>query len=50
MEIQLSVIINFMSSKDTDERRTLNSNSDNIATLIGNKTDKIIQEFFGSLL
>ena len=39
-----------MSAKDTDERRTLKSNSDNRATLIGNKTDKMIQEFFGSLL
>ena len=42
--------INFVPSKDFKETRTMHSNSDNIETMIGSKTDKIIEELFESLL
>ena len=42
--------INFMSSKDSDEIRTMHSKSNNIKLIIGNKTSKIIEELFESLL
>ena len=42
--------INFMSSKDRDEKQLMHSKSDNIETLIGNETLPIIKEFFQSIL
>ena len=49
-KIKLSMTINFMSSKDSDEIRTMHSKSNNIKLIIGNKTSKIIEELFESLL
>ena len=43
-KIQLSVKINFMFSKDSDEIRTLLTNSGNTEILIGNETSEIIEE------
>ena len=41
--------ISFISSKDSNETRTMHSTSDNIKTMIGNETDEIIKELFESL-
>ena len=49
-KIHLSIAINFMSSKDTDETCIMHSESDNIEIRNGNKTDEIIQKAFDSLL
>ena len=42
--------ISFISSKDSEEIRTVSTKSDNIEIMIGNKTDDIIEEFCKSLL
>ena len=39
-----------MSSKDTDEDHLMHSESDIIEIMISDKEDKIIEEFFQSLL
>ena len=49
-KIQLSMTINFVSSKDSDEIRTMHRSSDNIYILMGDETDEIIKELFESLL
>ena len=50
-KIQLSITINFVSSKDdSDDIRTMHTKSDNICILMGNETDEIIKELFESLL
>ena len=38
-KIQLTIAINFLSSKDSKETRTMNSKSNNIEIMIGNETD-----------
>ena len=48
--IQLTVEINSLLSKDSNEIRTMHSKSDNIEIMIGNETDEIIEDFFESLL
>ena len=45
-KIQLTIAINFVSSKDTDEKHTMNSKGDNIEIITGNETDEIIEELF----
>ena len=42
--------INFISSKDFDETRTIHTKSDNIEIIMGSETDEIIKELFESLL
>ena len=42
------MVINFISSKDSGEIRTMYTKSDNIEIIIGNKTDEIIEELFES--
>ena len=49
-KIQLTVAINFMSSKYSNETRTMHSNSDNIETMIGSETNEIIEKLFESIL
>ena len=49
-KIQLTMVINFLSSKDFDEIRTMRAKSDNIEINMSNKTDKIIKKLFESLL
>ena len=46
--IQLTMSINFNSSKDSDETRTMHIKSDNIEIMMGSKTDEIIEELFKS--
>ena len=45
-EIQLCMYINFISSKDTGETRTIYVWSDNTKILIGNKTHDVIKKLF----
>ena len=49
-KVQLTMAINFFSSKDSEEIRTMHIKSDNIEVLIGNETDEIIKELFNSFL
>ena len=44
------MIINFISSKDSDETCTMHTTSDNVEIMIGNKRGEIIQKLFNSLL
>ena len=48
LKIQLTMKINFISSKDFDETRTMYTASDNI-NITGSETDAIIKELFESL-
>ena len=42
--------INFISSKDSRETRTIHTKSHNIEIMMGNETDEIIENRFESLL
>ena len=46
----ITMAINFFSSKDSEEIRTLHSKSDNIKILIGNETGETIEDLFDSFL
>ena len=48
-KIQLTIAINFISSKDTDEERVMHLESDNIEIMIYNKAKEVIQELLESL-
>ena len=48
--IQLTVAINFLSSKDTSPMLTVHYKNDNLDVMIGNQTNEIIEEFFHSVL
>ena len=49
-KIQLTMIINFISSKDSGEICLMHTTSDNMEIMIGNKTSGIIKKLFNSLL
>ena len=49
-KIQWTMAINFISSKDSDETRTMHTKSNNVEIMMGSKTDEIIEELFESLL
>ena len=49
-KIQLTMAINFISSKDSNETRTMDTKSNNIEIMIGNETDEIVRKRFESLL
>ena len=49
-KVQLTLPINFVSSKDFKGTRTMHSNTYYRETMIGSKTDEVIEEFFESLL
>ena len=49
-KIQLTIKINLVSSNDSDETRTVHTNSDNIEIMMGSETDEVIKEFFKPLL
>ena len=49
-KIQLTIAINFMSSKDSNEMCTLHSKSNNLEILMHNETDEFIKETFESHL
>ena len=42
--------INFISSKDSDETRTMRTKSNNVEIMMGSETDEIIEELFKSFL
>ena len=44
-KIQLTMQINFISHKDSEETRTMYIKSHNIEIMVGNKTDEIIKNF-----
>ena len=43
-EIQLTMEINVIFSKDSNETRTMHTKSDNIEIMVGNETDEIINK------
>ena len=49
-KIQLTMPINFISSKDSDETRHFHMKSNNIEIMMGNETDEIIEKICWSLL
>ena len=49
-KIQLTMSINFISSKDSDETRNMHTKSDNIEIIMGSETNDIIEELRESLL
>ena len=49
-KIQSTISTNFISSKDSNETRTMHTKSHNIEIMMGCETDKIIKELFESLL
>ena len=49
-KIQLTMSINFISSKDSDETRNMHTESNNIEIMAGSETDEIVEELFKSLL
>ena len=44
-KIQLTMQINFISFKDSEETRTMHGKSHNIEIMMGNKTDEIKKNF-----
>ena len=49
-KIQISMCVNFISSRDTGETRTIYVWSDNVSIMRGSNTDDIIRELFRSCL
>ena len=47
-KIQLTRTINFISSKDSDETRTMHTKSNNVEIMAGSETDEIIEDLFES--
>ena len=45
-KIQLTMAINFISSKDSNETHTMHTKSDNIEIRVGNETGEIIKKLF----
>ena len=45
-KIQLTMAINFISSKDSDETLTMHTRSNNVEIMMGIETDEIIEELF----
>ena len=49
-KIQLTMAINFISSKDSNETRTMHTKSNNVEIMIGSETNEIIEDLFESFL
>ena len=49
-KIQLTIAINFFSSKDAEEERVMHARSDNIKFTSYNDANEVIDKFFESLL
>ena len=47
---QLAMQINFISSKDSEETSTMQTQTHNIEIMTGNEADEIIEKLFESLL
>ena len=50
IKFKLTVVINFMSSKDSDEKSVIHSKSDNIKIMTNDKAGEVIEKLFQSLL
>ena len=50
MKVSLTMIINFIYSKDSDEICTIHAKNNNMEFMMGIETDEIIKELFESLL
>ena len=48
--IQLTMAINSISSKDSDENRTMHAKSNNVEIMMGSETDEIIEDLFEPFL
>ena len=48
--IQLTMTINFISYKDSEETNTMHTKSNNVEIMMGGETDEIIEELFKSFL
>ena len=49
-KIQKTMEIQFFTSEDSNETRTMHTRSDDIEIMMGNEKDEIIEELFESLL
>ena len=49
-KIQITMAINFISSKDFDETRTMYTKSNNVEIMVGSETNEIIKHLFQSCL
>ena len=49
-KIQVTISINFISSKDNDGERVMHSKTDKVEIMTNNKADEVIEELFQSLL
>ena len=49
MKIQLTMVINVIFSKDSDEISTMRAKSNNIEVIMSNETGEIIKKLFESL-
>ena len=49
MEIQLTIVINFISSKNVEEEHVMHSSCDNIKFTSYNDPNEVVYEFFESL-
>ena len=47
-KIQLTMAINFISSKDSDETRTVHTKNNNVEIMMSSETNEIIEELFES--
>ena len=45
-KIQLTMAINFISSKNSDETRTMHTKSNNVEVMVGSETNEIIMDLF----
>ena len=45
-KIQLTMAINFISSKNSDETRTMHTKSNNVEIMVGSETNEIIMDLF----
>ena len=49
-KIHLTMAINFVSSKDSDETRTMHTRSNNVEIMVGSETNETIKDLFESFL
>ena len=49
-KIQLTMAINFIFSKDSDETRTMHTKSNNVKIMVGSETNEIIMDLFECFL
>ena len=48
-KIQITIVINFISSMDNDEKHVMHSKSDGIEIMMNDEADEFIKNFFDSL-